>query len=40
MKQQIVLVAALAALGIVSGDRGQSIGAESSGQSGNELFCQ
>ena len=29
MKQQIVLVAAIAALGIVSGDRGQSIGAES-----------
>jgi len=29
MKQQIVLLAAMAALGIVSGDRGQSIGAES-----------
>ena len=29
MKQQIFLVAALAALGIVTGDSGQSIGAES-----------
>src|SRR5215831_10349626 len=29
MKRQIVLLAAMAALGIVSGDRGQSIGAES-----------